>query len=504
MTNVSTIANSGSVYEQLISQVIAVESQPRLKLRSQQSDQTVYKAILSDFSSKVSALDGVLDRLTDPLQTPFAGKAATVGSGGGFTATAADGASVGRHDVEVRSLARADARLSKRFDDNGATLVGLFTDPGDPGDIFTPATPASVGERSFTIQVAQPDGADPVDLAVAYTPAEGATDEEILTGLAAAISSAATQAEADGLLAEGTGVSAAVVSETDGTSRLSLRGEATGYTNRLAFSDPDGILAALEVDRTEVRSGTGGGAVYAVGTSHEDSALSASLTIDGLDVYRDSNTIDDALAGVTLSLTGVSSDGPASLEIGADSKGIRTDVEAFVKAYNGLSSFIRTKTAVDPEAGTRGVFASDATVRGLRSGLRTDLARAVTDDGPIRSLADLGISTARDGTLTIDTAALTAAIEASPDAVGALFTGDDGLAARFSARTEGLTGAAGTLAQRRTSADRRIASLDAQIERFDARISRREDSLRAQFARLQEVSMQAQNQQASLLSLFYF
>lgn len=502
MANVSSIANSGSLYEQLISQVIAVESQPRLKLRAQQTDQTVYKGVLSDFTSRVSALDSVLDRLTDPFQTPFAGKSAKVGAGGGFTATAADAARTGSHDVEVRALARADARLSKRLDDAGTSLGALFVDAGDPGG--DPPTADTVGARSFTIQIAQPDGADPVDLAVAYTPAEGATDAEILSGIAAAITSAAAAAEADGLLAEGTGVSASIVSETNGTSRLSLRGTATGYSNRLSFSDPDGILAALEVDQTAVRSGTGGGAVYAVGTGPEDSALSASLTIDGLDIYRDSNTIDDALSGVTLSLTGVSSDGSVSLGVGADSGGIRSEIEAFVKAYNGLSSFIRTKSAVDPDAGTRGVFASDATVRGMGSGMRTDIARNVTSEGSIRSLADLGITAARDGTLSIDTAALTAAIQASPDAVGALFTAEDGIAARLAARTEGLTGAKGTIAQRSETADRRFASLGAQIERFDARIARREDSLRAQFALLESISTQAQSQQNSLASLFYY
>ncbi|WP_412069082.1 flagellar filament capping protein FliD [Rubrivirga sp. IMCC43871] len=511
MPSVSTIANSGSAYEQLIASVIAVESQPRLKLRSQQTDQTVYKAILSDFSSKVSSLDTVLDRLTDPFQSPFAGKSATVGSGGGFKATAADGASPGRHQVQVTQLAQADARLSRRVDDAGTALADKFIDPGDPGDPGgpfgvpppTPPTPDAFGERTFTVQIAQPDGADPVDLVVRYTPAEGDTDGGIVTGLSAAINAAASEAKADGRLAEGTGVAATVVSETDGTSRLSLRSAATGYDNRLTFSDPDGILAELQVDRTAVRSGTGGGAVYAVGTSAEDSGLSATLEIDGLQITRGSNTIDDALAGITFSLTAVS-EGPVSLDVGSDAKGIRSEVDAFVSAYNKLIGFVRSKSAIDPEAGTRGVFASDSAVRGLQSGLRGDVARQVPGDGDVRSLADLGITAERDGTLKVDAAKLTAAIEASPDAVGALFSGDDGIAARLAARTEGLTGASGTIAQRKETADGRIKRLDDQIKRFDARLTRREDSLRAQFALLQEISTRAQGQQASIAGLFYY
>lgn len=485
MANLSTIYNSSSLYEQLISQVIAVESQPKLKLRAEQTEHSVYKGVLSDFSSKVSALDAVLDRLADPLRAPFAGRRATAGTGAGFTATASDDAAVGQHEVRVTRLARADARLSARHDAAGSALATQFG-----------GTTAS-----FTVQVAQPEG-DPVALEVAYAVAADATDDEVLAGIASAVNAAVTEAEGDGRLAEGTGLGASVVHETAGTSRLSLRGQATGYANRLTFSDPDGLLAALEVDRTTAVSGTGGGAVHAIGTGAEDSALSASFTLDGLTMYRDGNVVDDALDGVTLTLT-APTDAAASLDVGTDVAGIRKEVEAFVKAYNGLASFLTTKTKVDADAGTRGTFASDASVRGLRTGLRSDLAR-VAGDGAFRGLADLGITTERDGTLTIDTAALEAAIAASPDAVGRLFTDDDGYVARLAGRIDGLLGASGTIEQRKETADARIKRLDGQIKRWEARLSFREESLRAQFAQLEQISTVAQSQQSSLMSLFYF
>ncbi len=509
MTNLSKIYNSGSLYEQLIGQVIAVESQPRLKLVAEKTEQGVYKGVLSDFSSRVSTLDTLLGKLADPLRSPFSATSATVGVGGGFTATTSDGAAPGEHQVEVTQLARADARLSKRFADDGAGLAARFVDPGDPGDPGgplgvpppTPATPDTIGTRSFTVHLAQPEG-NPVDLAVSYSPPEGATDADVLAGVAAAVNDALAAAEAGGLVAEGTGVSASVVHETSGTSRLSLRSGATGFGNRLTFSDPDGLLAALEVDRTEVRSGEGGGAVYAVGTGAEDSALSAAFTLDGLSLYRDSNTVGDALDGVTLTLSSVAP--PSALTVGADVKGMRSEVESFVKAYNGLVSFLNTKTKVDGETGARGTFAGDAAVRGLRSGIRTDLGRAVEGAGALSRLADLGIETARDGTLTIaDGAALDAALRSSPDAVGALFAGADGVAERLSSRLGDLQGPQGTIEQRKRGSDERVRRLDSQIDRWKVRLASREDSLRAQFAQLQEITTRAEGQFASLASLFY-
>ena len=513
MANLAQIAASGSPYEQLIRQVIAVESQPRLRLRAEQTEQTVFKGILSDFDSRVSALDTVLAKLRDPFRSPFSARAATAPAEAGFTATASRDAAPGQHEVRVDRLARADARLSKRLQNDGTEIASLFIDPGDPGEppsgggIFggpynpgRPATPPSAVERTFIIRVAQPEG-EAVALEVRFTPSgTTATDDDVVAGLAGAINEATEAARADGRLAKGTGASASVVRETSGTSRLSLRGEATGYGQRLSFEDPDGVLAALQVDRTTVRSGAGGGAVYAVGTGPEDSELSAAFTLDGLNLYRDTNTVTDALDGVTLSLTKVTAEASA-LDLGADVKGMRAEVEAFVEAYNGLNGFLTAKTKVDADAGTRGALAGDAATKGLRLGLRADLARSAGE----LSLVDLGITTARDGTLTLsDGAKLDAALAASPDAVGALFSTDGGVADRLRDRIDGLLGSSGTIAQRKKNADARISRLDGQIKRWDTRLDRRESLLRDQFARLQEVATRAQSQQNSLASLFYF
>lgn len=486
-SNLTTIYNSGSLYEQLISQVIAVESQPRLTLRAEQTEQSVYKGVLSDFSSRVSTLNTLLDKLRDPLQTPFTGKAATVGTGAGFSASAGDGAATGTHEIRVDRMARADARLSTQLASAGTALSDAF----------------GGSASTFTVHIAQPEG-DPVALEVSYAPATGATDHEVLDGLVAAVNAAAEAARAAGRLAEGTGVSASVVHETSGTSRLSLRGLATGYANRLTFDDPDGLLAALEVDRTAARTGTGGGAVYAVGSGPEDSALSAAFTLDGLTLYRDTNAVDDALDGVTLTLSSVT-EAAEPLTIGSDVKGMRSQVDAFIKSYNGLVSFLSTKSAVDPEAGTRGTFAGDAAIRGLRYGMRSDLARGVTGAGAFGDLAALGITANRDGTLTLsDATTLENALASSPEAVGALFAGDDGLAARLSSRLEGLLGSNGTIEQRKKGVDARIDRIDAQIARWDSRLTRREETLRAQFAQLEQIMAQATAQQSTLTSFYTY
>ncbi len=492
MANLSSIYNSGSLYEQLISQVIAIESQPRLKLKAEQGDQNVYKGVLSDFSSKVSALDSALDKLQDPLRNSFQGRAATVGADAGFKASASDDAATGTHQIRVDRLAQADARLSKQVASTATDLADLFLDAGDP-----PAPSA----RSFTIHIAQ-DDADPVDLEVSYTPPDDATNDDVLAGISRAINAAVHTADTDGRLAKGTGASASVVHETSGTSRLTLRSLATGYGNRLTFSDPDGLLAEMEVSRTDVRTGTGGGAVVAVGSGPADSDLTSAFSLDGLTIYRDTNTVDDAVDGLSLTLSAVTEE-PATVTVGSDVKGMRTEVEAFIKAYNGLATFLTTKTKVDADTGARGAFAGDAAIRGLRYGLRSDLARPFSGAGDLKGLADLGITTERDGTLKLsDATLLEEALADSPDTVGTLFSGEDGVAARLADRIGGLIGSFGTIAQRKKGVDASIKRIDSQIKRLDNRLALREEMLRSQFARLEEMSTQAQTQSQSLT--FYY
>ena len=115
------------------------------------------------------------------------------------------------------------------------------------------------------------------------------------------------------------------------------------------------------------------------------------------------------------------------------------------------------------------------------------------------TLAQIGITANRDGTISVsDATALADALARRPEAVGALFGGDDGLGARLGSRLGDLLGTDGTIAARKKNADSRIQQLGSQITRWDSRLQRREDSLRAQFNQLQAVADQASAQQQSL------
>src|SRR5690606_12351559 len=111
--------------------------------------------------------------------------------------------------------------------------------------------------------------------------------------------------------------------ETTSTARLTLKSGQTGYTNRLSFLDSaGGLLAMLEINAGVVASGTGGGQVASIGTSEMDSELNSVFVLNGLTIYRDSNTVSDALTDVTINLKEAGT-GPREFNVDADQNGIK-------------------------------------------------------------------------------------------------------------------------------------------------------------------------------------
>jgi flagellar hook-associated protein 2 len=103
--------------------------------------------------------------------------------------------------------------------------------------------------------------------------------------------------------------------------------------------------------------------------------------------------------------------------------------------------------------------------------------------GGVRTLADLGVKTAQDGSLSIDADTFDKALASSPSAVNALFTtAGTGLKALVSnlvtAETE--TGD-GLLVTRQDSLNKSITDLDKQKATLQARLDAYQSALQAQF-----------------------
>ncbi|RZM10972.1 MAG: flagellar hook protein [Sphingomonas sp.] len=305
---------------------------------------------------------------------------------------------------------------------NAGTLTlrfGTDTTAGDP-----PVTTFTPGNTAFDIAI-------------------GAGDAT-LDGIAAKINAA------------NKGVTATVVTDGIGA-RLTIKG-ATGALQAFSLTgadtDPNGTGASLST--LDVGRG-------ATGTTIGTSAADASVTLDGATFRRSTNTITDLISGVKLELGAVSTT-PVTLGATAPTSALSSAVNDFVATFNQLQKIVATD--IDPFTG---VLRSDPTVTAISRSLAkltTETLATPTATGAPRTLADLGVTTNRDGSLAVDSTKLASAITKYPDAVEALFAFGKG-----GASNDGISGALSAIVKQATVANPvadRDLSLNASTKRLTA------------------------------------
>ncbi|WP_312452700.1 flagellar filament capping protein FliD [Stutzerimonas nitrititolerans] len=231
-------------------------------------------------------------------------------------------------------------------------------------------------------------------------------------------------------------------------------------------------------------------------------AQSAKLTIDGLAITRDSNNIDDAVAGLSFS---IKSAGSSTLTIAKDEAGVEANVKKFVDAYNTLMTFINTETNVTPVNDTSkpvvGALVGDASVRSLVNSIRSELV-SPQGEGALRALADMGITTKKDGTLEMDSDKVKKAVSTDFEGVAAYFTGDNGLTSRLGDKLKPYTDGGGILESRTDSLQATIDKVDKQKEDLDTRMKAVEERLYKQFNAMDSLVAQLMSTSDSLTQLF--
>jgi len=144
----------------------------------------------------------------------------------------------------------------------------------------------------------------------------------------------------------------------------------------------------------------------------------AQVKVDGIAITRSTNVISDALAGVTLTLVQPEVGTAVDVTVGRDATAAVTAVKAYADAYNAVSKYVATNTA------SNGPLAFDSTIRSTLAQMKSSVIGTVVglQNTTYTSAAQAGLSLDKTGTMQVDSAALTAALAASPDEVKALFS----------------------------------------------------------------------------------
>jgi flagellar hook-associated protein 2 len=368
----------------------------------------------------------------------FSALKATSGDSSILTASATGAANAGVYQVEVSQLASRETESSQRY----ANLDTL-----------------TVGSGTLHITV-------------------GSTTKDIVLGAGTTLSGVR-----DAINAADAGVSASIVDDGEGF-RLVLTGDDGGVDHRIT------------VDASQLTGGS-----QALSFTETETAADAILKVNGIEVHRDSNHVDDVVDGLTFDLLKKTADNtPLTVRVEADVDGLKQNLNDFVKAYNDVQSLLHAQLSYSPGQ-TAPPLLGDATLVGIQSGLFTTVNRDRSETpGAPDSLAALGIRTSADGSLTVDDKKLEDAINANPDAVVRLFTdGAGGLAgsvkdfANTIVRTsDGLIGA------RTDGIQRQIKLLDDSIAQDEDRVAAFEQAQRQRFAALESLIGQLKSQSAVL------
>ena len=331
--------------------------------------------------------------------------------------------------IEVRQLAQAQSVAT--------AAVASRTAPIGTGTLTLTFGSGSVSGGSFVA-----GSAAPIDIAIV----DGASS---LESIAAAINAA------------NAGVTASIITDSGGA-RLALKSQ-TGANQAFTLTATEDAgapgLAALAVTQAST------GALF--GTTAQD----AIVAVDGIALNRSSNSISDLVDGVKLDLVSAAPGSSVSLGTNVPTEQLKSSINDLVAAFNDLQRLVKQQTDA-----TTGALFNDSATRQLQQSLRrftlTELATPAAVGAP-STLAEIGVSTNRDGTLSVNAAQLTAALTSFPQAVEALFfngTGatGGGIAAAFQAIADQATSTTTGLGASESRYAKRQASLDEALEKANA------------------------------------
>lgn len=322
--------------------------------------------------------------------------------------------------------------------------------------------------RTFTSSAAGVLGAGGVDITVGGTTTNVAwTASDSLDAIATRINDAAA------------GVTASVVQV-----------DATQYRLVVAAKDTGTAKAATFVD-------SGDGLDLANVANVVRPATDAIVNVDGIDITRSTNSISDALTGVTLTLNSIhaAADPTAKATVSLDSTAVNAKMQKVVDAFNSINASLHLQLDYTGTKKGENTLFGDSTLRGLQGALASLKSSPY---GANTTLGTLGLTVDQRGNMTFDSSKLSDALSKDPDALSKFFI-TNGFVTATTALTDRYTGASGLLTSKTQALTDRQKSLQDQIDRINKRADDLQSRLETQFNALEQ-AMSKLKAQSSYIS----
>ena len=268
---------------------------------------------------------------------------------------------------------------------------------------------------------------------------------------------------ASAINAANAGVTASIVTDQSGA-RLVLKGE-TGADKAFTLTADAGADANLQRFTWDGASG---------GMNVSQTAQNALIRIDNVDMEFATNEVTSAIPFVRIDLNKAAPGTTVTLATDQPTTTMSDLVKEFVSAYNDLKKALNSATsATSSSDGSVGLLSSDAGVREMSRRLAALVSTQLSATGPYKTLADIGVRTERDGTLSVDADRLNAVLAADPEAVTQMLNpavkdaGHPGLAGALKSITDYVNGTDGPLAASQASYEKLRDSLAKQLDKLD-------------------------------------
>ena len=439
---------SGLDLGSIVSGLMAVEKQPLTALKTKQSTVESRISALGTLKSALASLQTAAGNLipgtTQTLAEKFSSFTAKSADDTIATATAKSGVAATKYTLTNITLASAEQVRKTE------TALGI---------------PSGTGSGTLSIKVGSGDS---VDVSVN----NGAS----LTDIAKAINSSKA------------GVTASVIN--DGTAKhLVITAKESGANNTISITGSTG-WEGFNFRPSSASADTNSWV-------SQQAATSASVDVNGLTITSQSNTISDAVSGLSINLLKASSAGTTINVTQDNTSSITSALNAFVTAYNTAASSMKSMGAYNATTKVAGALQGDAVLRSAQAQV-SRLVTAKYGTGDLQTLSDLGISLQKDGTLKLDSTKLNKAIEndfaAVSEMVSAVGTG-------FKTGLNSLIDSSGSVTSATESANRLVKELQKRQEAMQDRLDKIEERYVKQFSALDTMIAGFNQTSSSLASM---
>ncbi|MFT8556733.1 flagellar filament capping protein FliD [Liquorilactobacillus hordei] len=424
-------------------------------IKSQQTAWGDVKSRLANFLTDIQALES-----DDAFKT----KVATTSDSSIATISGTSDADEGTHSLVVNQLATNTKVVGSQVSTDKDTALGIS------GTLTLKSSTSSTDDSSSTS----------VDIAISDTDSLDDVVDKI---------NAQTKTS---------GVKASLVDN-----HLVLAEKDAGAKTLAVSADSDSVLSSLGISSDETTTTTG---------------QAAKFELDGVSVERNTNSVSDAIDGVTINLAKVSSDN-VTLSLTNDTSKAVSAVKTLVSQYNSLMSLISDDLDVgDPSSSdnTQGTLVGDSELTRLQSQLSSLMTSASTN-GTTLNASKLGITiTDNDGTVGFDEDTFKKQLASDPDAVKNFFYQSTKSVTGTTTSESGYAATLGTLANSYlsdTSANKgviavklagytsTISNLNDQIDKFTSALEAKKDHYVDIYTRLDTAMMKAETQLSYVTSL---